>query len=98
MSGSTASYGFGNIVIHRALLDTNFVFPTNTDIYGLPFTCLNGLYAYNGTCVSTCPVYSFTSITNKNCTDYSSSESSIYNSAIAKSSNAYGTYIIKLFF
>ena len=70
MQGSTASYGFGNIVTHRALSDPNFAFaPTSTDIYGFPYTCTNG-FAYNGTCVSSCPVYSFTSATNKNCTDY----------------------------
>ncbi|KAM3127342.1 hypothetical protein pb186bvf_020542, partial [Paramecium bursaria] len=98
LSGSTASYGFGNILIYKALADNNFAFPANTDIYGLPYTCLNGLFAYNGTCVATCPVFSFTSATNKNCTDYSSSESSIYNAAIPISQNAYGTYFIKLFY
>ena len=67
-------------------------------MYGFPFTCINGLFAYNGTCVTTCPVHSFTSNTNKNCTDYSSSESSIFNPAIPISSNAYGTYIVKLFY
>ena len=74
--GSTASYGYGNIVVYRAVSDPNIL---STDMYGFPFACNNGLFAYNGSCVSTCPVYSFTSTANKNCTDYSSSESYIYN-------------------
>ncbi|KAM3127348.1 hypothetical protein pb186bvf_020548 [Paramecium bursaria] len=98
-SGSTASYGYGNILVHRASSSANFQFSTTyTDIYGLPYSCDSSLYAYNGTCVETCPVFSFTSATNKNCTDYSSSESSIYNAAIPISQNAYGIYIIKLFY
>ncbi|KAM3134001.1 hypothetical protein pb186bvf_013843 [Paramecium bursaria] len=93
--GSTAQYGFGDITFYEADQVQDYS-SAMTELYGQLYKCLGGLFAYNGTCRLECPAYAIKSLTNSNCTDYSNSESQIFDTQIT--TNLYGIYIIKEFY
>ncbi|KAM3137484.1 hypothetical protein pb186bvf_010457 [Paramecium bursaria] len=91
--GSTAKYGFGNVYIYELFNDPNIYL---SGLYGIPYKCKANYYAYNGQCVQNCPLYSILDQTNKNCTDYSQTQSKIYQNT--QTQNYFGTYIVKEFY
>ncbi|KAM3140819.1 hypothetical protein pb186bvf_007046 [Paramecium bursaria] len=91
LSGTDAAYGIGDFQYYFAL---NVPTCTTYAITGICIYCSGSSFAYNGICLTSCPAYTVQA--TGNCTDYSQTESQMYNPSI--NVNGFGLYILRDFY